>query len=111
MKRWTRADRVIAYIRLVRKPVSLVDVTNGLGDDFSAVSAMLSRLFAGGELNRIQKLDEQGRWRYFYTDPEHDELMAAREVVDAAREAVSHDCEEPTYVLTVALDAYDKAVE
>lgn len=110
MQNWTRTDRVIAYIRLVRRPVSLVEVTNGLGDDFSSVSAALSSLFAQGELNRKQAQDEKGRWRYFYTDPYYDELLAAQEVIDAARIAVSHDCEEPITTLVAALDEYDKAL-
>lgn len=110
MKNWTRTDRIIAFIRLVRRPVSLAEVTDGLGDDFSAVSAALSTLFNNGELNRVQKPDDKGRLRYFYSDPEYDELLAAREVVEAAREAISHDCEEPTYILTTALDEYDKAL-
>jgi hypothetical protein len=39
------------------------------------------------------------------------ELTAARALVRAAREAASHDCEEPQYTLQQALAAYDEAMK
>lgn len=110
MNNWTRLDRVLAFVRLARRPVSLVECTEALDDDFSAVSSALSYLYAQGELNRTRQRDRQFRLRYFYTDPVYDELLAAREVVEAARIASSHDCEEPTYTLMRALEKYDKAM-
>jgi predicted transcriptional regulator len=108
MNNWTRIDRVLAFVRLARRPVSLVETTEALGDDFSAVSAALSSLFYSGELNRTRLANEKGQFRYHYTDPAYDELLAARRVVKAARVAVSHDCEEPTYTLTKALEEFDR---
>lgn len=107
MNNWTRIDRVLACIRLARRPLSLVEVTELLGDDFSAVSAALSSLYQRGELNRVSKSDSKGRFRYFYTDPFYD---AALELVEQVRFAASHDCEEPNYVLTQALEAWDSVV-
>ena len=78
MHNWTRADRVIAYIRLARRPVTLVECAEALDDDFSAVSSTLSNLHQRGELNRVRKSDAQFRQRWHYSDPDYDELLRLR---------------------------------
>lgn len=108
---WTRTDSIVAFVRLVRRPVSLAEITTALDGNMASTSAAVSSLYQQGELNREQKPGSNARWRYVYTDPAYDELLATREVVEAARIAASHDCEEPTYTLMTALDKYDKAMK
>mgnify|MGYP001565845290 CR=1 FL=1 len=81
MNNLTRIDRVLAFVRLARRPVNLVECADVLGEDFSSVSAALSTLFYNKELNRIRKADGNGRFRYHYTDPAYDELLAAKDVL------------------------------
>jgi hypothetical protein len=85
MNNWTRIDRVLAFVRLARRPVGLVEIAEALGDYEPSVSTTLSMLFATEELNRTREPDEQGRLRYHYTDPAYDELIAARHALHAIR--------------------------
>jgi transcription initiation factor TFIIIB Brf1 subunit/transcription initiation factor TFIIB len=74
MRHWTRSDRVLAYVRLVRVPVTLKDITEALDDDMFAVSATVSKLTKDGELNRTRS----DRGKFLYTDPAYDELLGFR---------------------------------
>jgi len=78
---WQRADQILAFVRLVRRPVGLVEIAKALGDYEPSVSSALSTLWQNDELNRTREPDERGRLRYFYTDPAYDELLVAREAL------------------------------
>ena len=73
MCNWVRSDRVLAFVRLVGRPVTLKEITEALDDDLSAVSATVSKLWQEEELNR-----ERVGNKYVHTDPAYDELLRLR---------------------------------
>ncbi len=81
MDDWALVDRILAFVRLARRPVGLVEIAEALGAYEPSVSSTLSTLFHNDELNRVRKADNKGRFRYHYTDPAYDELLQAREVL------------------------------
>jgi predicted transcriptional regulator len=81
MNHWTRADRVIAYVRLMRAPLSLRDIADGLDEDMWRVSATVSKLYEQGELNRTRP-----DGKYLYTDPDYDELLRLRRRLEVSND-------------------------